>query len=120
MRSGRDWRSSTRWRDSKETRRERWSFARTIAETDEVGRCTSGPTSPLEPVVGFTWTGSCSADDYAKMAAGSVKGISRSEATCSESSAPSCVERPFAREESAWQAGFQPLSARLITYWLGG
>ncbi len=81
------------------------------------GRCMSGPASPLEPVGGFTWTGSCSGDpDQASRVAGSVKGRSRSVATCSESSEPSCVDRPLASAGSASQAACQPLSASFSTY----
>ncbi|GFG49630.1 hypothetical protein MAGR_10710 [Mycolicibacterium agri] len=48
-----------------------WSSGPTTAERDEVGQaharsteapCTSGPTSPSEPVGGSTWTGNCSVD----------------------------------------------------------
>ena len=38
------------------------SSALITAETDEAGRCMSGPASPLEPVVGSMWTGSYSVD----------------------------------------------------------
>ena len=48
-------------------------------------------------------------------AAGSVNGSARSAATCSDSSAPSWVERPFARAGSAAHAARQPRSASLTT-----
>ena len=64
---------------------------------------------------------SCAAPGFAGVkrqpsTAGSVYGRSRSAATCSESSAPSCVDRPLASAGSAWQAACQPLSASLSTY----
>jgi hypothetical protein len=48
--------------------------------------------------------------------AGVVKGNPRSVATCSDSSAPSCVESPLASAGSDWHASRQPWSASLSTY----
>ena len=48
--------------------------------------------------------------------AGSVNGRPRSPATCSDNSAPSCVDKPLASAASAAHAACQPLSASFRTY----